>query len=169
MKSLLQFAALVYRWIIVAASWLQHVFLLIIRLYWGWQFHITGMGKLSNIAKVTGYFQSLGIPQPQLNAYLAGCTECFGGLFLLVGLAGRVTALPLIVTMIVAYLTASPDAVKNIFSKPDDFTGADPFLFLLAAVIVFLFGPGLLSADGLIGLILKRRTAKAAAPNSTPS
>jgi len=155
-RTIFSFAAISYQWIITVASWLQAVFLLIIRLYWGWQFHVTGMGKLNDIPKVTGFFQGLGIPFPEFNAYLAGATECFGGLFLLVGLASRVTTIPLIVTMVVAYLTASPDAVKHIFSKPDDFVTADPFLFLLAAVIVFLFGPGLISLDGLIGRILKR-------------
>ncbi len=35
-------------------------------------------------------------------------------------------------------------------SLPDKFTGADPFLFLLTSVIIFLFGPGALSLDHLI-------------------
>jgi putative oxidoreductase len=162
---LFRFAALVYQWIIkICTAWLQPVFLLVIRLYWGWQFHVTGMGKLTAIAKVTGYFQSLGIPFPKLNAYLSGSTECFGGLLLLLGLASRVTAIPLIVTMIVALLTAFPDAVKNIFSKPDDFVSADPFMFMLAAIIIFLFGPGPLSLDGIIGRIIKARAAKPGAP-----
>ena len=137
----------------------------------GWQFHITGMGKLGDIPKVTGFFQSLGIPYPMLNAYVAGSVECFGGLFLLLGLASRLTTIPLIFTMIIAYLTASPDAVKHIFSKPDDFVTADPFLFMLAAIIVFLFGPGLFSLDGLIGHLIKRRRASdiIAAQQAMPS
>jgi len=162
-------AALGCGWIITFATWLQPLFLLIIRLYWGWQFHVTGMGKLGDIPKVTGYFQSLGIPFPQFNVYLAGCTECFGGLFLLLGLCSRITAIPLIITMIVAYLTASPDAVKHIFSKPDDFLTADPFLFMLAAIIIFLFGPGPLSLDGVIAWYLKRRALQPAPAISTPS
>ena len=161
---LLRLAAAAYGLATKIGTWLQPVFLLIIRLYWGWQFFMTGKGKLGDIGKVTNFFQSLGIPFPHLNAYLAGCTECFGGLILLVGLGSRVTTLPLIVTMIVAYITASPDAVKNIFSKPDDFVTADPFLFLLTAVIVFLFGPGPLSLDGLIGYVLKKRAATVTAP-----
>jgi putative oxidoreductase len=156
---LLHLAATGYQWIITGASWLQPVFLLVIRLYWGWQFFETGKGKLMDIPKVTGFFQSLGIPFPAVNAYLAGCTECFGGLLLLLGLGCRITTLPLIFTMIIAYITASPDVVKHIFSKPDDFVTADPFLFMLTAVIIFLFGPGGLSLDGLIGWQIKRRTA----------
>lgn len=164
-----KFAATGYGWIIIFAGWLQSLFLLVIRLYWGWQFHETGMGKLQHIDKVTGYFQSLGIPMPGLNAYMAGITECVGGLFLLLGLCSRISTIPLIFTMIIAYLTAFPDAVKNIFSKPDDFVTADPFLFLLTAVIVFLFGPGRISVDGIIGCILKRRAAKDNAAPGAPS
>jgi putative oxidoreductase len=156
---ILRLATSGYRLLILAATWLQSIFLLIVRLYWGWQFHTTGMGKLKDIPKVTDYFQSLGIPHPELNAYMAGTTECVGGLLLLIGFASRITTIPLIITMIVAYLTAMPDVVKNIFNKPDDFLGADPFLFMLAAIIVFLFGPGLFSVDGLIGHLLKRRNA----------
>jgi len=40
---------------------------------------------------------------------------------------------------------------------------------MLAAVIVFLFGPGPLSLDGLIGRIIHRRAAGETAPASTPS
>jgi len=171
MKKPLQLAATGYGLLIIGASWLQPVFLLIIRLYWGWQFHLTGMGKLMHLDKVAGYFQSLGIPYPAFNAHLSGLTECFGGLFLLLGLCSRITTIPLIVTMIVAYAAAFPDALKNIFSKPDDFVSADPFQFLMAAIIVFVFGPGLFSVDGLIGWILKRRAAKqaaAASPSEAP-
>ena len=35
-------------------------------------------------------------------------------------------------------------------SDPDKFTGATPFLFLFAVVIIFLFGPGKLSLDALV-------------------
>jgi putative oxidoreductase len=161
---ILRMAMAVYGLAIKVGTWFQPVFLLIIRLYWGWQFFITGRGKLEDIGKVTNFFQSLGIPFPHLNAYLAGCTECVGGLILLVGLGCRFSTLPLIFMMIIAYLTAMPDVVRNIFSKPDDFVTADPFLFLLTAVIVFLFGPGPLSLDGLIGYVLKKRAATVTAP-----
>jgi putative oxidoreductase len=150
-----------YEWLIFGASSLQSPFLLIIRLYWGWQFFQTGKGKLMDIEKVVGFFTDLGIPMPTLNAYLAGATECFGGLLLLLGVASRLTTIPLIITMIVAYVTADLDKVKNIFSEPDKFVTADPFLFLLAAVIVFVFGPGLFSVDGLIQrFFIKPRTER---------
>ena len=38
-----------------------------------------------------------------------------------------------------------------ITSEPDKFTGATPFLFLFACLIVLAFGPGKLSLDALLG------------------
>ncbi len=129
---------------------LRSPFLLVIRLYWGWQFFLTGRGKLMHLDRTTNFFAGLHIPAPHLNAIMAGCTECFGGLLLLLGLGGRIATVPLIVTMIVAYLTADPDKIKNVFSNPDAFVTADQFLFMLAALIVLIFGPGAFSLDALI-------------------
>jgi hypothetical protein len=47
--------------------------------------------------------------------------------------------------------------VSNIFSDPDKFVKADPFPFLLTALIVLVFGPGLFSIDALMKQILRRR------------
>jgi putative oxidoreductase len=139
-----------YAWYVSLISKLQSPFLLIIRLYWGWHFARTGWGKLTHLDKITGYFETLHIPMPRLNAVMAGSTECFGGLLLLLGLGSRIITVPLIFTMIVAYLTADTDAVKNIFSKPDAFLSADEFQFMLAAIIVLIFGPGVFSLDAII-------------------
>ncbi|MEI9893509.1 MAG: DoxX family protein [Chthoniobacter sp.] len=77
-------ASAAYALLIRGASYLQSPFLLLVRLYWGWSFFQTGKGKLSDLSKPTEYFASLHIPLPALNAVLAGATECFGGLLLLV-------------------------------------------------------------------------------------
>ena len=151
----------IYNLWVKAVSCLQSPLLLAMRLYWGWQFFQTGKGKLMNLDRTTGFFQSLNIPHPHLNAIMAGCTECFGGLFLLLGLGSRVLTIPLIVTMCVAYLTADPDRVKAIFSDPDKFVTADEFLFLLTTVIVLIFGPGKFSLDWLIAKRFSRK------PNQT--
>ena len=129
---------------------LRSPFLLIIRLYWGWQFFLTGKGKLMNLDRTAGFFAQLHIPAPKVNAVLAGSTECFGGLLLLLGLGGRIVPIPLIFTMIIAYVTADPDKIKNVFSNPDAFVSAAPFLFMLASIIVLIFGPGAFSVDAII-------------------
>jgi putative oxidoreductase len=149
-----------YRLWVKAVSCLQSPLLLAMRLYWGWQFFQIGKGKLTNLDVPTRFFESLHIPHPHLNAIMAGCTECFGGLFLLLGLGSRVLTIPLIVTMSVAYLTADADKVKNIFSDPDSFVSAAEFQFMLTAVIVLIFGPGKFSLDWLIAKKFSRKSGQ---------
>jgi putative oxidoreductase len=47
----------------------------------------------------------LGLPSPELLAYLASYTEYFGAILLLIGLAVRWVSLPLMATMVVAAVT----------------------------------------------------------------
>jgi putative oxidoreductase len=137
------------RWLAPELTLLQSLLLLVVRLYWGWEFFLTGKGKLMDLQKPTEYFQSLGIPLPQVSAVLAGTTECLGGLLLMVGLASRLIQVPLAFVLVVAYATADIDAVKAIFSDPDKFTGATEFLFLYTVILVLVFGPGKFSLDWL--------------------
>ena len=146
-----------YSWLTTLGRSLQSPVLLIIRLYWGWQFFQTGKGKLMDVSKPAQYFASLGIPFPHFQAILVGCTECFGGLLLLAGLASRLISVQLAIVLTVAYLTADIDRVRAILSDPDKFVTADEFLFLFAVVIVFVFGPGALSLDALIGKYFKAK------------
>ncbi len=138
----------------------QSVLLLAMRLYWGWQFFQTGKGKLINFDRTVAFFTSLNIPLPAVNAALAGTTECLGGLLLIIGLGSRLISLQLAVVMVVAYLTADAEALGNIFTKPDDFTAASPFLFLLTALIVAFFGAGKWSADEILGRFVAKRKAQ---------
>ena len=81
---------------------------------------------------------------------MASATETFGSLLLIAGLASRLTAIPITVVMAVAYLTADLEAVTGIFSDPDKFVKADPFPYLVTALIVLVFGLGKFSIDALI-------------------
>jgi len=47
----------------------------------------------------------LGLPFPALNAYLAATTEILGVFMLLFGFGTRIISIPLIITMLVAYIT----------------------------------------------------------------
>ena len=53
-----------YHLFVQGASSLQSPFLAIVRLYWGWQIAQNGWGKLHNLAHVTEFFASLGLPHP---------------------------------------------------------------------------------------------------------
>ena len=154
---MMQLAEKYYRLIIRASSSLQSPFLLAVRLYWGWQFMQTGWGKLSDIGKVISFFTDLGIPAPVLNAWFVSALEFGGGALLILGLGSRLIALPLVIDMIVAYITADRDALFSIIANPDKFTGAAPYTFLFASLLVLIFGPGSYSLDAFL---LHRANAK---------
>jgi putative oxidoreductase len=150
MKSLIQFLRKNYLLLSSLLDYLRSPFLLALRVYFFWQLMLTGFGKLNNLGKVSEFFASLNIPFPAANAAIAGFFEAFGGLFLIIGLASRLTAIPIVFFLSVAYLTADFEAVTKIFSDPDKFVKADPFPFLIAALVVLVFGPGKISVDALL-------------------
>ena len=128
-------------------SLLQSPFLLLVRLYWGWQLIESGWGKLHNLEKVTEFFTSLNLPMPAEMAVFISCVEFFGGLLLAIGLFSRMTALVLTINMIMAYVTADREALFSFFSDPDKFSAAAPYVFLIASLIILIFGPGKFCAD----------------------
>jgi putative oxidoreductase len=139
-----------YGLLIRVGNSLQSPFLLAVRLYWGWQFTQTGWGKLGDINKVINFFTSLGIPAPALNAWFVSGLELVGGILLILGLGSRLIAIPLVIDMIVAYITADREALGKIFSDPDKFYAAAPYTFLFASLIVLIFGPGRFSLDAML-------------------
>src|ERR1700688_4087201 len=131
-------------------SYLQSPFLLLVRLYWGWQLAQSGWGKLHHLSNVGEYFATLGLPMPALMAVFIACVEFFGGIFLALGLASRITGLVLTVNLTMAYVIGDREALLSFFSDPDKFTAAAPFAFLLVSLIVLIFGAGKISLDTAI-------------------
>lgn len=134
------------------ASLAQSPLLLLVRLYWGWQFAQTGWGKLHNLPKITEFFTSLNLPFPAFTAHFVAGVEFIGGILLIVGLLSRFTGLVLSVNMFVAYWTADHEALKSIISDPGKFYGADPYTFLFASLLILIFGAGQLSFDKALSL-----------------
>jgi putative oxidoreductase len=139
------------------------VFLLAMRIAFGWGFFEAGKGKLSDIDKPIGFFRQLGIPMPVANAWLVACVECFGGLLLMLGFGSRAISLVLIINMTVAYVTADRDAITSLFSgaDPTKFIAAAEFWFLATAVLVFALGPGWFSIDGILRCVGCRKSGVA--------
>lgn len=148
---------------------LQSVLLLSVRLYWGWQFAQNGWGKLHNLVRVTKYFASLGLPAPGATATFIAALEFLGGILLILGLASRLIAVPLAIDMLVAYIVADRQALASFISDPGKFYSADPYTFLFASLIVFIFGPGRFSVDNILMRRMRARTSPelAASPVSS--
>lgn len=139
-----------YAFAVHAASHLQSAFLLFVRVYWGVQLSHNGWGKLHNLAHVTEFFSSLGLPAPGATAAFVSTVEFLGGILLAVGLLSRFVGLVLTVDMLMAYIMADREALLSIFSNPDKFIGADPYTILFAALLILIFGPGKVALDTLL-------------------
>lgn len=151
MNQLLRF----YRRAVSALTLLQSPMLLLVRLYWGFQFAQTGWGKLHNLPKITAFFASLNIPFPGINAPFVSTLEFVGGILLMIGLLSRPIAFLLAGNMLVAYWTADREALKSIFSDPGKFYVADPYTFLFASLMVLIFGAGFFAVDTYLAKRLK--------------
>jgi putative oxidoreductase len=158
MNTIIAFGKKVYQLFVTAASSLQSPFLLLVRMYWGWQLFVSGKGKLGNLAGVTEFFTSLNLPFPAVTARFVSGLEFFGGILLFVGLFSRPLALVLTVNMLVAYYTADHEALLSFISDPDKFMAAAPFTFLLASLLVLIFGPGKFCLDTLVGWYFDKKS-----------
>ena len=141
--------------------------LLLIRVVWGVQFFQTGLGKLNNLDRTAGFFESLGIPAPGFHAAFVGGLECVGGALLVVGLGARLVSLPLAGSMLVALLTAHREdflgTAKNPVTGFDHVTKlfeAAPGPFLIASLIVLVFGSGCVSLDATVRRWCTRKSKK---------
>ena len=101
-----------------AASSLQSPLLLLVRLYWGWQFAQSGWGRLHHIPQATEFFASLHIPFPQANVVFVSSLEFVGGILLILGLGSRIISLLLACDMMVAYLTSDMEALRSDLLRP---------------------------------------------------
>jgi len=79
--------------------------LLLVRLVLGYSFYEPAMMKWADISSTAMWFESMGIPLPTLNAYMAASTELLGVVLLTLGLMTRVISIPLIIIMFVAIAT----------------------------------------------------------------
>ncbi len=146
----------------VLVSYLQSPFLLLVRLYWGWQLAQSGWGKLHHLGHVTEFFASLGLPMPAQTAVFIACVEFFGGIFLALGLFSRMTGLVLTVNLTMAYVIGDREALLSFFSDPDKFVAAAPFAFLVVTLIVLIFGAGRISLDTALSFFQRSTRVKQA-------
>jgi putative oxidoreductase len=131
---------------------LRGLALLLGRLAVGLVFLSTGWGKVHNVEKVTEFFTSLHIPAPALNAVVVGWSELLCGAALVIGLFTRLATIPLIVSMIVAILTAKRGDIHGFF----DLIAFEETTYLLVLLMIAILGPGSLSIDHLLAKKYRR-------------
>src|SRR5271169_522147 len=139
-----------------AISSVQSPFLLLVRVYWGWQISQNGWGKLHNLTNVTQFFASLGLPAPGFTATFVSSFEFVCGILLALGLLSRIAALGLVIDMFTAYWTADHEALVAFISNPDKFQNAASFIYLFVGLLILVFGAGKISLDHLLDGPLRR-------------
>ncbi len=120
--------------------------LLLLRLILAVGFYGPAMMKVKNIDNIISWFESINIPLPTLNAYLATGTETLGFVLLALGLGTRLMAIPLIITMIVAIVT---------LHLPHGFEAGSngyeiPLYYIIMLFTLMVFGSGKYSLDYLL-------------------
>jgi len=143
-----------------ALSGLQPVVLLLFRLFVAVAFWRAGVVKLADPSGTLALFTHdyhVPIFSPHTAALLGTWVELILPWFLAFGVAGRPIAIVLFVYNIVAVISY-PDLWPNGLWNGligDDFNDHKAWGMMLLALVAW--GPGLLSVDGIIGAVLRRR------------
>ena len=120
--------------------------LLFMRLILAYGFYKPAMMKWKDIDGIATWFESMGMPLPTLNAYMATITETLGFVLLFLGFATRLISIPLIIVMFVAIITVHGfshfDAGDNGFEIP--------LYYIIMLFTLFVYGPGKFSLQHLI-------------------
>ena len=125
--------------------------LLLIRLVLAYGFWSPAMMKWKNIDQIITWFSGMGIPFPQLNAYLSASTELAGSIFLTLGLMTRLISIPLMIVMLVAIFTVH---LPNGFESGNN--GFEiPLYYLVMLISLFANGSGKYSVDFFLKKIQK--------------
>jgi len=124
----------------------QSLALLFARLTIAYGFYEPAMKKWSDIQSVAGWFDSMGIPFPTLNAYIVASTELIGVVLLTLGLFTRLISIPLMIIMLVAIATVH---WTHGFSAGDN--GFEiPLYYMLFLALFASYGAGKISLDHLL-------------------
>jgi putative oxidoreductase len=124
-------------------AWLPPLFA---RIAVGWVFLWSGWGKLNALPFVTQNFREWGIPVPEILAPFVSGVEFFGGLLLLLGLFTRVAAVPLVIVMIVAIISAKLGDIDSAATL----LGFEEVLYMALFGWLAVAGPGPVSLDHLL-------------------
>jgi len=125
---------------------LKSIPLLLLRLVLAYGFYGPAKMKVGNIEGIISWFESINIPLPALNAYMATGTEALGVVLLLLGLGTRIISIPLIITMIVAIVTVH---LPNGFEAGSN--GFEiPLYYMIMLLTLVIFGSGKFSVDRIL-------------------
>lgn len=119
---------------------------LLARLTVGYVFMLTGWAKLNNLPRMIELFTDWGIPFPHIMTPIASGIECFGGLFLMLGLFTRISGGALAVVMAVAIVSAKLSDIDSL----ETLLGFEESTYFAVFTWLAICGAGKASLDYLI-------------------
>jgi putative oxidoreductase len=146
-----------YDWSRIVAGWFAWAAPLAARITVGWVFLWSGWEKLQILPRMIENFRGWGIPAPELLAPFASGVELVGGILLLVGLLTRFAAVPMMIVMAVAIVSAKASQIDSL----ETFLGFEEVSYFVMFAWLAIAGPGPVSLDRLV--------LKAFRPNRPPS
>jgi putative oxidoreductase len=123
--------------------------LLILRVVLGLALAIHGWAKWSGgVDGVAGFFGSVGIPAPQLFAWIVIIVELIGGLLLIVGFLTQIVGILVAIDMFFAIILVR--ASGGLLNENGTLAFSYELLILAAALCLALAGPGAWSVDDVV-------------------
>jgi len=119
---------------------------LVARIVVGYTFMLTGWAKLQNLPDIIENFRSWNIPYPEFMTPFVASWECYGGLFLILGLMTRISSGALAITMIVAIASAKWSDVDSL----ETLLGLEEATYFAVFTWLAISGAGKASLDYLV-------------------
>src|SRR5438034_9132732 len=108
------FMTVFFDWSRVFAGYLTWAGPLAVRIVVGWVFLWSGWTKLNALPRMIENFREWGIPAAEFFTPLASGIEFVGGILLLIGLLTRFAAVPMMIVMVVAVISANWSVVDKL-------------------------------------------------------
>ena len=140
------FVTVFYDWSRIVAGWFSWAAPLAVRITVGVVFMGTGWTKLHNLPAITKNFTALGIPAPEIITPFVSGVEFVGGILLLVGLLTRFAAVPLMVVMVVAIISAKLNDIDSL----ETLLGFEEVSYFVMFAWLAIAGPGPVSLDHFV-------------------
>ena len=116
------------------------------RIVVGWVFLWSGWTKLNMLPRMIENFRDWGIPAPEFFTPLASGIEFVCGILLLIGLLTRFAAVPMMIVMAVAIVSAKWADVDSL----ETFLGFDEVAYFVMFAWLAIAGPGPVSVDHFV-------------------
>ncbi|MEI7873931.1 MAG: DoxX family protein [Alphaproteobacteria bacterium] len=135
-----------YDWSRIVASYFTWAAPLAVRITVGWVFLWSGWGKLQALPRMIENFRSWGIPLPEIVTPFVSGVEFVGGFLLLVGLLTRFAAVPMMIVMLVAIVSAKAAQVDSL----ETLLGFEEISYFVMFAWLAIAGPGPVSLDHFV-------------------